>query len=119
MSSHARAASGKYLSRQQGRSGPALHGFALVATCGAAGWELAHLLAHERRAAEPVRTRPAVVTLSCGKVEHRRGSSLRHSGFGWPLGRLKLDDAELVGYTPLLFGRGRIRVRYEEIDEAR
>jgi hypothetical protein len=58
------------------------------------------------------------VAVICGIVEHKRGPSLKHGGFSWPLGRLKLDDIEPDAIYPLLFGLGRTRIRYEEIAEA-
>jgi hypothetical protein len=69
-----------------------------------------------RASARPGNVR--IVAVICGIVEHKRHSSLKHGGFSWPLGRVKLDNSELVGYTPLLFGLGRIRVRYDEIEDA-
>lgn len=90
-----------------------LGGFLVMFTRG--GRRIGDLAAGTAVVAKPAAQGEALI---CGIGERQPRVPLRKTGFSWPLGRLDFDDVQLVGSSPVFFGRFPIRVRYAEIDEA-
>jgi hypothetical protein len=58
------------------------------------------------------------VPFSCGVIQHHPESPFAKDGWGWPLSRVDLREADVLAYTPVLVGRWTLNVQYVEIDEA-
>jgi hypothetical protein len=54
----------------------------------------------------------------CGVVQHHPESPFAEAGWGWPMSRVDLRGADVLAYTPVLFGRWTLAISYAEIENA-